>query len=230
MSIEERQREEKEQRRQSIIDAAEQVLGEKPRGEVTMSDIADTARLSRSLLYVYFEDMEDIFFAVTLRGFRALRSAFEGAVAQHEVGLMKIRAIGEAYIRFAENEKVYFERVAQFESRAPASVSDGSYYTQCLSESDRVKRTMTEAIQAGIEDGSIREDLDPARTAVVLWGYTHGLIQLRAHKGSVLRERLRVDPDTLMDYALDFAGVALSGHCEHPAPMSPSALQQSASE
>jgi AcrR family transcriptional regulator len=229
MSIKERQREEKERRRQSIIDAAEQVLGEKPRGEVTMSDIADTARLSRSLLYVYFEDMEDIFFAVTLRGFRALRSAFEEAVAQHEVGLMKIRAIGEAYIRFAENEEVYFELVAQFESRAPASVSDGSYYTQCLSESDRVMQTMTDAIRTGIGDGSIRDDLDPARTAVILWGYTHGLIQLRAHKGSMLGERLDVDPETLMDHALDFAGVALSGHCECPAPTPPAALRPSSS-
>jgi AcrR family transcriptional regulator len=179
-----------------------------------MSDIADRARLSRSLLYVYFEDMDDIFFAVTLRGFRALRRAFDRAVQQHDAGLLKIRAVGEAYIRFAQDERVYFELVAQFEARSPADVPEGSYFAQCIAESDRVMRTMTDAIQAGIDDGSIREDLDPTRTAVILWGYTHGLIQLRAHKGSMLGEALDLDPDALVDHALDFAGVALTGHCE----------------
>lgn len=214
MSIEERQREEKEQRRQSIIDAAEQLLGQMSRDSMAMSDIAMAARLSRSLLYVYFKDMDDILFAVTLRAFRALCRTFERVVAQQKFGRLKIRAIGESYIRFAQDERVYFDLVAQFESRSLDGTSAGSYYARCQTASNQVLRTMTEAIQSGIDDGSIREDLDPTQTAVVLWGFTHGLIQLRAHKESLLKERLDLDPDALVNQALDFVGVALSGRCE----------------
>ncbi|NBB74335.1 MAG: TetR family transcriptional regulator, partial [Bacteroidetes bacterium] len=117
MSIEERQREEKEQRRQSIIDAAERVLRDKDVEALTMSDVADAARLSRSLLYVYFEDLDDIVLAVTLRGFEALHDRFVEAAAAHERGLMKIRAIGEAYVRFAHEKPVYFDLMARFEAR-----------------------------------------------------------------------------------------------------------------
>ena len=48
--IQERRREEKEMRRQSIIDAAEQVFAQRGFEVATMADIADQARLSRALV------------------------------------------------------------------------------------------------------------------------------------------------------------------------------------
>jgi AcrR family transcriptional regulator len=96
MSIEERRREEKEQRRHSIVDAAETALKTKRVEDLTMSDVSSNARLSRSLLYVYFEDLDDIVLAVTRRGFQNLLDRFRKAVGHHDTGLMQIRAIGEA--------------------------------------------------------------------------------------------------------------------------------------
>lgn len=224
MSITDRQQEEKEQRRQSIIDAAEQVLQKKSLEAMTMSDIAKTARLSRSLLYVYFEDMTDIYLAVTYRGFKALRGAFEAATAQHDEGLWKIHAIGETYVRFAQSEPVYFDAVARFEARAADPDQTGSYEALCIAEADRLMQVMTGAIQHGINDGSIRPGLDPAQTAVTLWGYTHGLIQLAEHKGRQLERHYGIDHDALIQHGLDLAGVALTGHCDVTAPAPPADL------
>jgi len=211
MSIEERQREEKEQRRRTIVDAAETVLTESGRDDMTMADIADEARLSRSLLYVYFEDMDDIVLAVTHRGFQSMRKRFEAAVARHDVGLKKIRAVGKAYIQFAQEEPTYFDLVAQFESRAADPEEATERMRQCLAEGDRVLAVMKEAIQTGIDDGSIRPDLDPAQTAVTLWGCTHGLIQLVANKGPGLEGRYGLAPEPLVNEGVDFLGVALAG-------------------
>jgi AcrR family transcriptional regulator len=220
MSLEERQQEEKEERRRTIVDAAEAVLARTGRDGMTMADIADEARLSRSLLYVYFEDMDDIVLAVTLRGHRALRERFEAAAA-HDTGLMKIRAIGEAYVQFAREEPTYFDLLAQFEARTAAPDDASERERQCLAESERVMEAMTGAIQDGIDDGSIRPDLDPVHTAVTLWGYTHGLIQLVAHKGAGLEHQYGLDPEQLVANGLDFAGVALTGQCEQAAPHVP---------
>jgi AcrR family transcriptional regulator len=221
MSIEERQREEKEQRRRSIVDAAEAVLGRKSREEMTMSDVADEARLSRSLLYVYFEDMEDIVLAVTLRGLQSLRESFETARHEHETGLMQIRAIGEAYIRFARAEPTYFDLVARFEART-ADLNDATdRERQCVAESNRVMTAMTGAIEQGIDDGSIRPGIDPMETAVMLWAYTHGLLQLVANRGDGLEQRYDLAAETLLESGLNFIGVALTGVCQQSAPHLP---------
>jgi len=217
MSIEERQQEEKEQRRQSIIDAAEQALGDKNVEALTMSDVASNARLSRSLMYVYFEDLDDIVLAVTLRGFEALHDRFVEVASAHEEGLWKIRAIGEAYVQFAHEEPVYFDLMARFEARTMDPDEAASYEAQCLAAGDRVIQVMTDTVQTGIDDGSIRPSLNPMQTAITLWGYTHGLIQLSAHKGPMLDRRHGITPEAIVANGLDFAGVALTGWCDEQA-------------
>lgn len=211
MSIEERQREEKEQRRRMIVDAAETVLAENGRDDMTMADIAEEARLSRSLLYVYFEDMDDIVLAVTHRGFQAMRKRFEAAVASHDTGLLQLRGIGEAYVDFARQEPTYFHLVAQFESRTANPEAAPDRMRKCLGEADRGLGAMAEAIRNGVEDGSVRADLDPVQTAMTLWGSTHGLIQLAAKKGEGLKQRYDLSPETLVDSGLRFLGAALAG-------------------
>ncbi|MEF8797546.1 MAG: TetR/AcrR family transcriptional regulator [Salinivenus sp.] len=218
MSTEERQQEEKEHRRRTIVDAAETVLQEKGRDDMTMADIADEARLSRSLLYVYFEDMDDIVLGVTHRGLQALRERFEAAAAAHETGLRQIRAIGEAYVAFACEAPTHFDLVAQFEARPAAPDDATERERQCLAEADRVMEAMIDAIQRGIDDGSIRSTLDPTRTALTLWGHTHGLIQLAANKGPGLEQRYGLDAETLVTHGLDFAGVALTGNRAEEVP------------
>ena len=74
---------------------------------------------------------------------------------------------------------------------------------------------MAEAIRNGIDDGSIRSNLDPRQTAVTLWGSMHGLIQLATNKAKGLEERYDLDPGSLVDNGLDFIGLALSGSDEN---------------
>ncbi|WP_263787833.1 TetR/AcrR family transcriptional regulator [Salinibacter grassmerensis] len=210
MSIDDRQREDKRQRRHTILDAAGTVLREKGRDDMTMADIAEEAQISRSLLYVYFEDMDDIVLGVTHRCFRAMRERFETAAQQHETGRAQIRAIGDAYVRFSREKPTHFRLVAQFESRAADPDASSERVRQCLAEADRGLQVMSTAIRAGIDDGSIHPDLDPRQTAVTLWGSTHGLIQLAANKGSGLEKRYNLDPGSLVDSGLDFLGRALA--------------------
>lgn len=210
-SIEERQREEKEQRRRTILDATESVLETKDRDEMTMADIAEEARLSRSLLYVYFEDMDDIVLGVTHRAFQSMRRRFQSGVTQHDTGLRQIRAVGDAYVAFAQEEPTYFDLVAEFESRAADPEEATARMRQCLAEADRALEVMADAIQNGIDDDSIRADLDPMQTAVTLWGCTHGLIQLAANKGTGLEQRYELSSAALVDDGLSFLGVSLAG-------------------
>jgi len=210
MSHDGRPRDETDGRRQSIVDAAETVLAETGRENMTMADIAEAAQVSRSLLYVYFEDMDDIVMAVTHRGFRSMRQRFEAAVAEHDTGLRQMRGIGEAYVDFAREEPTRFHLVAQFESRVADPEGATGRMRKCLGEADRGLGAMAEAIRKGIDDGSMRPDLDPLQTAMTLWGSTHGLIQLAANKGDGLRQQYDLAPEHLVEGGLDFLGAALA--------------------
>ena len=147
-----------------------------------------------------------------------MRERFEHAVAQHDEGRQQIRAVGDAYVQFAQEEPTYFDLVAQFESRSADADDAPQRVQQCLAESDRVMEAMTKAIEQGIEDGSIRSELDPTQTAITLWGCTHGLIQLAANKGRSLERQYGLSPDALFDDGLGFLGVALAGHPLDGAP------------
>ena len=59
---------EKEQRRNYILDAAEKMFFSRGYDNVSMDDIAGEIGLNKATLYIYFKNKESLFFAVVLRG------------------------------------------------------------------------------------------------------------------------------------------------------------------
>ena len=76
MSLIARKELEKEQRRNDILNAAEKLFFSKGYENVSLKDIAKEVKLGRSTLYLYFENKEELFFAVVLRGTRILYNSF----------------------------------------------------------------------------------------------------------------------------------------------------------
>jgi TetR/AcrR family transcriptional regulator len=64
MTVLERKQREREQRRESIIDAASKLFSSKGYDKVSMEEIALETELSKTTLYFYFEDKESLFLAV----------------------------------------------------------------------------------------------------------------------------------------------------------------------
>ena len=77
--IAERRQEERDRRRNEIVDAAEALYAEVGWDAVTMDQVARRARLSRALVYVYFHDKADLHFALVERSLEELRRRFEAA-------------------------------------------------------------------------------------------------------------------------------------------------------
>lgn len=188
--IAERRQEERERRRAEILDAAEAVAAVVGWDDMTMDQVARKARLSRSLLYVYFKDKNDLLFGICERGLKALRQRFAEAVARHRVGLDQLEALGRAYVAFSQEFPVYFDVLARCELMSPEDIHSGSNEEACMICGDAVYRLMVETIETGVRDGSIRADIgDPKVVATVLWGFTHGVIQLATNKANMLAHR-----------------------------------------
>jgi len=210
MSTAERRQEEKEQRRQDIIDAAEAVFARKSVEKATMADVAKEARLSRGLIYFYFKDKDALYLAIMVRATQTLYTAFEKAAAGRENGLEKIKAIGKAYVRFHYEMPNYFDAMADFESRTitPEDMSEGE--RDCLFEGRKVLELMASVIGEGVEDGSIRSDLgNPMSAAISLWGFTHGMIQVFAKKESMLNYQFNLHIDQLLEHGFEMMNKSL---------------------
>ena len=103
MPIKSRKEREKEQRRKEIIDAAEKRFFDKGYDNVSMNDISKEVELSKATLYLYFENKEELFFAIVLRGTRILNAMIREAVNDVENGIDKVTAFRMAYHEFTKN-------------------------------------------------------------------------------------------------------------------------------
>jgi TetR/AcrR family transcriptional regulator len=184
--IAERRGEEKERRRAEILDAAEALYAKQGWDTVTVEQVARGARLSRALVYVYYRDKQELLFAVGERAMSLLRDRFIAAAATQTLGIDKIEAIGRAYMGYAFEFPHYFDFLSRFHAHSMAP-DPGSHDLACQACGDETILVVVQAIQAGVDDGSIRKDIgDPMLMAVSLWAFTHGLIQLAMAKGNDL--------------------------------------------
>jgi TetR/AcrR family transcriptional regulator len=201
-TIERRERE-KKQRENDIIEAAEKVIFSKGLEMATMDEIAEVAELSKGTLYLYFKNKEDLYLAIHARGTRILRQMFEEAARKHEKGLDKALAIGYAYLEFSRQYADYYNAMIYYESHAVELTDEESFAHACLQEGEAVLQVLAEAIAGGIADNSIRADVDPFKTALILWGQSMGTLQLQSLKGDALGEKLNIDFEELVHLSFD---------------------------
>ncbi len=200
--IAERRLEEKERRRAEIVDAAEAAGREVGLDALTMDDVARRARLSRALLYVYFQDRSDLMFGLTERAMGMLHTRFLEAAERHRTGLEQVSAMGRAYVAFAQEFPVLFDALARCELQSPDPAQCSPSEQACMLGGDRLQAVLVASIENGVRDGSIRGDIgSPMLMSVTLWGFMHGIIQLTTTKAHALAHH-GVAPKSLIDHAI----------------------------
>jgi AcrR family transcriptional regulator len=200
--IAERRLEEKERRRAEIVDAAEAAGREVGLDALTMDDVARRARLSRALLYVYFQDRSDLMFGLAERAMNMLHARFVEAAERNKTGLEQVSAIGRAYVAFSQEFPTLFDALARCELQSPDPTQFSPSEQACAAGGDRLQATLVECIARGVRDGSIRGDINsPMLMSVTLWGFMHGIIQLTTTKTHALTHH-GVSPKALIDHAI----------------------------
>ncbi|KAA3653471.1 MAG: TetR family transcriptional regulator [Calditrichaeota bacterium] len=189
MGIAERKEREREQKRNDIIDAAERLFFSKGFGNTTMDEVAKEAEFSKGTLYLYFKSKEDLYLAITIRGLALLEESFRKAIQIGRTGLEKVKNIGEAYLEFASKYPDYFNAMIYYESNELDLQDAESNAQACEMQGMKTLQVVVEAVMIGMQDGSIRDDLDPMLVATVLWGNSTGIITITTLRGEHLREQ-----------------------------------------
>jgi AcrR family transcriptional regulator len=203
--ITDRRQEERDRRRTEIVDAADAVYAEAGWDAVTMDLVARRARLSRALVYVYFKDKADLHLALVERALDELRRRFEVARRDKARGIDEIEAIGHAYMAFSREAPHYYDACSRYQSHACGEACAGAAIppneAACMAAGHRVHEALVESLTRGMADGSIRSDLgNPYVTALSLWAFSHGVIQIASSKGGQI-EHEGVPIQQLFDHA-----------------------------
>jgi len=204
MGIVERRQREKEQRRQAIISAAEQVFFAKGLEQATVDEVAEAAELSKGTVYLYFKSKEELFLAIHLKGIKIMQKMFQACLQPHQKGLDQVKAIGAAYFDFYDAYPDYFKVLAYYETAELDFEDEESLAAECFQQGNKAYEVLLGAVNKGIQDGSIRTDVDPFKVSLILWGQTTGLILFALNKGELIKQKYNVPTQELFQYYQDF--------------------------
>jgi TetR/AcrR family transcriptional regulator len=166
MGIADRRQREKEQRKTGIIDAAERLFFSRSYEEVSMDDIAREVELNKATLYLYFKNKETLYATIVLRGIQILKEKYTQCMDMQAPGIVKVALMGQAYYQFSEEypdylRLIHFYGSERFSRENPYTAEIGKGYGAC-------RNILQDAIREGIDDGTIRADLDPFSTSMYL--------------------------------------------------------------
>jgi AcrR family transcriptional regulator len=208
MSIIDRREREKKQRQHDIINAAEKLFFSKGYDEVSMKDIALEVELSKATLYLYFQNKKSLFFAIVLRGTKILNSIILNAVKNEEKGIKKISAYRTAYNQFTWEYPDYIqiynyfrsgrfdldkENIKHFKTKSKTHIDSISYVMECENEILKLREErfsiLCNSVQKGLDDGSIREDLDPVEVAILISAISKSMSNIPTDHMKALKSR-----------------------------------------
>lgn len=198
MGIAERRQREREQRSQDIVDAAEEVFFSKGYEGATMDEIAETAELSKGTLYLYYKTKEELYFAIAMRGNAILRKMALESVHEEMTGLQKIMAMTQAYFRFYEEQRPYFDAL-HFMDTSKITREEMDERHEAFERSEGALQLLRDLVAQGVEDGSIRPNVDPVRQALLVWGQALGVIQILISKECMIADVFEVTKESLME-------------------------------
>lgn len=198
MGLKERRLREKEQRRAQIIEAARSLILKHGVFSVSVQQVAKLAELSVGTIYLYFSSKEAIFATLQEEILDYLHSKCSDAIKGVTDPKKRIEKVTFAYKRFSEENKRYFDVINYF-----LSPSDVFFPDTLKSEIDQYGNRILSLLVDAINDGIEREEfgrVNARRSAIVLWGTLHGLIQFRKLKDTVLRGE---DFDELYSFSVE---------------------------
>lgn len=225
MTIADRRERDKQQRRDSIIDAAESFFFTKGFPGTTIDEIAEAAELSKGTIYIYFKNKEEIYIAIVQRGMHFLTDLVREAIAKATTGKDKVRAIGQALLTFYQRHPGHFTALFYQHDGPSCLIPDvdrgGPLIKALIHDREELYAYGIDAIRSGVADGSIPSDVDPVKQMIVFVSMILGLVRMVAVEEKFLLKKFNISGEDLIKAAFEMIGRPLADPQKQKLPKGP---------
>lgn len=183
---------EKLNRKNAIIDGAEEVFFNKGFYNSTMDDIAKNAEFTKKTIYSYFNSKEEIYYEIMLRGYKILNSMNDEILKEKRCDdeIQNIKMMGETYIEFSTKYNGYFKAILDYKNNDDfkgKSVNE-KLFMECYKEGEYSLELLKDCIVRGIHKGQITDKYDPIDICLTLWSCILGFSSIIENKENYIEK------------------------------------------
>jgi AcrR family transcriptional regulator len=164
--------------RAAILDAAEQAFRGGGSRAARMEDIAEAADVAIGSIYNHFGDKDGLYQALAGRSITLFGEYMERAYAAGSTPLEEVLACGDGYLRFHLEHPGAFRFLAFDGVEAGPPIADDEVAAGITDRMEQILAKFAEKIQAAIDAGEARPELDPHDLSRFLWGAWNGVVSL----------------------------------------------------
>ncbi|HMR86630.1 MAG TPA: TetR/AcrR family transcriptional regulator [Saprospiraceae bacterium] len=184
----------KDNRKQHILDCAEQIIISNGLDALSIARVAKESKLAVGTIYLYFEKKEDIIAQLTLKSRKVLLNKFIEYTQGPENALSQISNLLKAYYHFYKEFPYYNELVSFYETNAGLEEPE-----DLVSSSFAINQLVVEILKKGKLQGLIREEVNEIEFSFLLWGTAVGIIQIVEIKQNILKNILNINESDFFD-------------------------------
>lgn len=179
--------------RRALLDAALELFVQRGAFDFTLRELAREAGVTHNAPYRHFAGKTELLAALRDEGFETLAASAQRALAGHDEPRARVRALGDAYVRFAIERPHHFRLMLSEAGAANTGAFD----------------LLRVALEDGRKAGVVRDDLSARELALAAWSLVHGLASLIV-SGNVPGDEARVRRYTKTLDAVFFEGALAS--------------------
>jgi TetR/AcrR family transcriptional regulator len=196
MSTKSRKEREKENRREDILKAAENIMLAKGLHGLSIDLVAQETELAKGTIYLYFKSKEEILGVLSFKARVLLFKEFQKIEKSKDSNIEKLRAIARCNFAFYKKNPLHYDLLSLYEANHNLTETD-DLYSSSADISELVCGIATKA-QA---EGTLNSKINPLHFTMCLWGMTVGVLQLLKVRGNILNEKMNiVEEDILNTY------------------------------
>jgi TetR/AcrR family transcriptional regulator len=202
MTLEEKRKREREQRREGIINVATKLFTFNEYDKITMDHIASEAELSRSTLYFHFKDKESLFFAVVNHGIKIFKAMVTEEEKRIQSAGIKGKVLKTVKKRFVIEYPHYSQIYQIFRSGRFDSSIENSMNADAIEVMEYTKKVFKRAIletKISINDRVLGSDVNP----VIMTLLSYLIYDSITTEDVVLNEMLEVYGFTLQQFKIE---------------------------
>jgi len=199
MSTITRKQKEKENRRDDILKAAEKVMQANGLHGLSIDLIATETQLAKGTIYLYFKSKEEILSILSVKSRNKLYNEFLKVNKSDNSPLEKLKLISKTNYLFYKKYPLYHDLVSLYEASTSLIESEEMYVS-----SDKISKLVLGIAHEAQNNGTLNPNLNPLHITMILWGISVGVVQLIKVKGLIIKEKMEIEEQELLNTFLNF--------------------------